>query len=110
LRLILAHLGGGLVFHEVNPYCRRTLANVVYDTAAVPLLYRHEAYASAVAAAGPERVLFGSDYPLLVHRDQIEPGFERMLDDVRRAGLAAEHERRVLGGNAERFLPTKSAD
>jgi uncharacterized protein len=105
LRLILAHWGGGLVFHELNPHARCALANVVYDTAATPLLYDRRVYADGAAAAGAGRVLFGSDYPLLVYpREQTEPDLVRVVADVRAAGLAPEVEAAVLGGNARRLL------
>jgi uncharacterized protein len=39
LRIILAHVGGLLGFHENNPYIRKRWRNVFYDTAALPLMY-----------------------------------------------------------------------
>jgi predicted TIM-barrel fold metal-dependent hydrolase len=105
LRLVLAHFGGGLLFHELNPHCRRVLGNAVYDTAAAPLLYRGEVFAAAVEAVGAERLLFGSDYPLLVRpSEQTEPDLRRVVADVRAAGLAPSDEALVLVGNARRVF------
>jgi hypothetical protein len=110
LRLVLAHFGGGLALREMEPGWRRALAGAVFDTAAAPLLYRSEACREAVAAAGPERVLFGSDYPLMVYpKTQTEPDLRRVVEDVRAAGLGAEAERAVLGGNARRLLAAPAA-
>jgi predicted TIM-barrel fold metal-dependent hydrolase len=52
--------------------------------------------AEAVAALGPERVLYASDGPACSPRLEVEK--------VRLAGLDAEAERLVLGENARRIL------
>lgn len=105
LRLILAHWGGGLVFHELNAHARQALKNCVYDTAATPLLYDTAIYRAAIEAVGAERILFGSDYPLMVFpKDQREPEFTRVLTQVREAGLDDTSLAAVLGGNARRVL------
>jgi hypothetical protein len=104
LRLILAHWGGGLAFHELNSRCRKALANALYDTAATPLLYDSRVYAAAAGVVGAERILFGSDYPLLVYREQPAPEFTRVVHAVRESGLGAEQVAAVLGGNAARLL------
>jgi hypothetical protein len=51
--------------YELMPEVRRVLANVYYDTSAAPYLYRRDVYSVAATTAGPEKLLFGSDYPLL---------------------------------------------
>jgi predicted TIM-barrel fold metal-dependent hydrolase len=65
LKIILAHLGGGLIFYELMPEVKDILKNCVYDTAAIPFLYSDDIYKIAVNLAGEERILFGSDFPLL---------------------------------------------
>ncbi|MBI3977544.1 MAG: amidohydrolase family protein [Chloroflexi bacterium] len=95
-RVILAHWGGGLLFYELMPEVRAACANVVYDTAASPYLYGDGVFRVAVQVAGVERILIGSDFPL------IRPG--RMLRLVDRLGLAEDECRLLLGGNACRFL------
>ena len=105
LRLILAHWGGGLIFHELNAHARKALLHVVYDTAATPLLYDPAIYAAGVRAVGAERVLFGSDYPLMVFpKEQREPDLVRVLAQVREAGLDDATLTAVLGGSARRVL------
>lgn len=105
LRLILAHWGGGLALHELNPRCRRALANAYYDTAASPLLYDQRVYPAAVNIVGAGRMLFGSDYPLLVYsKSQTEPDLIRVTNAVRSSGLRAEDATAVLGGNAARLF------
>jgi len=46
-----------------------------------------------VAAAGPEQVLLGSDYPF-------DMGSDLPVDEVQAAGLPSDGEAQVLGGNA----------
>jgi predicted TIM-barrel fold metal-dependent hydrolase len=105
LRLILAHWGGGLALHELNPRCRKALANAAYDTAATPLLYDARVYAAASNIVGADRILFGSDYPLLVFpKDQAEPDLTRVVQAARASGLPLDQMNAVLGGNAARML------
>jgi uncharacterized protein len=65
LTIVFAHMGGGLFVYETMPEVREALAHVYYDTSAVPYLYGPEVYAMAVVSAGHDKVIFGSDYPLL---------------------------------------------
>lgn len=101
LRVILAHLGGGLIFHCLNRGAGRFFDRVWFDTAASPLIYRTAVHAAAVACGAGDRILFGSDYPLITHpKETDQPDLLRSLDDVRAAGLAEADLDRVLGGNA----------
>lgn len=101
LRVILAHLGGGLVFHCLNRGAGPFLKRVWFDTAASALIYRNAVHAAAVACGAGDRILFGSDYPLITHpKETNQPDLTRDLEDVRSAGLAETDLDRVLGGNA----------
>lgn len=90
-RMVAAHLGGGLSFFVQMPEIRRALASVWFDTAAASLLYDDGSIARLVDLVGVERVLFGSDYPLL------SPG--RQLERIR-ALLASNLAEAVCGGTA----------
>ena len=94
--IVLAHLGGGLPFYAAMPEVAAALANVYYDTAALPYLYRPPAVAAAALTAGPERIMFGSDYPLLSPK--------RVMAQIRSAGLNADDAASVLGSNAASLL------
>ncbi len=92
-RIILAHWGGGLFFYALmKKEVQEALNHVWFDTAASPFLYRQQIYKTAVEIAGPDRFLFGSDYPL-IH-------FERYRTEIHGAGLSREAENRILGENA----------
>ena len=95
--LVLAHWGGGLFFYELlKKEAPEILAGVFYDTAASPFLYRSEIYVHATQILGPEKILFGSDFPLLPP--------ERYLKEMADAGLDPDALRRITGGNAARLL------
>jgi predicted TIM-barrel fold metal-dependent hydrolase len=82
LRMIGAHLGGGLPFFAMMPEVRETLVSVYFDTAAASLLYDEHCVLRLVDLVGAERVLFGSDYPLLSPRRQLQRVTALLPDDV----------------------------
>lgn len=97
LPLILAHWGGGLGCYELlRREVPEALAHVYYDTAASPFLYRPEVYRHMVEIAGGERILLGTDYPLLTSG--------RYFAEMAHAGLAAETVEAIAGGNAARLF------
>ena len=95
-RIILAHLGGGLPFYAAMPEVAAALSNIRYDTAALPYLYRPAAIRAAAITAGPDRILFGSDYPLLHPR--------RVAAHIADAGLTPPEIASIMGANAAEFL------
>ena len=79
--------------------------NVCYDTAASPLIYDDRIWRTALDGVPPEKILFGSDYPLILFPEAAsEPGWRELLAEVDDAGLAAEEKLALLGGNAARML------
>ena len=93
--MIGAHLGAGASFYLGMPEVRAATPNLLFDTAAASLLYDSQCVARLVEAAGAERVIFGSDFPLRSPAAELK----RAL-----AGLPAAAAQAVVGGNAERFL------
>jgi uncharacterized protein len=105
LKMILAHWGGMIPFFELNRVVQRDMKNVYYDTAASPLLYDPRVYRLVVDAVGPEKILFGSDYPLLLYpRRERAPGFSRLVGEILSAGLTEPELDLILGGNARRLI------
>jgi uncharacterized protein len=78
---ILSHLGGGICFYEFMPEIRKAFGRVYYDLAAVPLLYGKEVY-EFITRCMPDKVLFGSDYPLLSYK-RYTRDMERMEDEAK---------------------------
>ena len=96
LKIVLAHWGGGLPFYELMQEVRAALRNVYYDTAASSYLYDPSIFRTVTQLIGHERILWGTDYPLL------SPA--KFLDRVRSCGLSQAEEQAILGDNAARLL------
>ncbi|MFC1939854.1 amidohydrolase family protein [Chloroflexota bacterium] len=96
LTLVCAHWGGGLPFYALMPEVKRAMSNVFFDTAASPFLYNPQIYNQVSQLVGADKILFGSDYPLLA------PG--RLLKEIESLGLPEETKNLILSGNARRLL------
>ena len=97
---IFAHFGGGLPFYALMPEVAETLSNVYFDSAATPFLYRPDVYAISAAGVGRDRILFGSDFPLIRQ--------DRAIRGVRGSGLNDIDIDLALGGNVMDLLGLKS--
>jgi predicted TIM-barrel fold metal-dependent hydrolase len=108
--IILAHWGGGLALRDF-PGLEGTLPdNLYFDTAASPLRHESTVFRSAVDRVGAGRIIFGSDYPLLLYpREERKPGFGRFLGEIAGAGISAEEREAILGSNIRRLLHLKGA-
>lgn len=96
LKLVCAHWGGGLPFYALMPEVEKAFANVFFDTAATPFLYKPEIFCQVAEILSSEKILFGSDYPL------ISP--KRIIDQVESVNLSKEERGKILGDNAKRLL------
>ncbi len=94
--VILAHWGGGLLFYELMPEVKKALTNVYYDTAASPYLYNPKILDIAVHILGEDKILFGSDFPL------IKP--KRYLAQAQEVGIQEEAINRIFGQNLLNLL------
>jgi predicted TIM-barrel fold metal-dependent hydrolase len=102
--LILAHWGGGMAFRGA-PDGEPLPPNLYFDTAASPLLYGSEVFRQAVGRVGAGNILYGSDYPLILHpRSAREPGFARFLGEIAGAGLDPAERAQIMGANIRRLL------
>ncbi len=93
---VCAHWGGGLPFYALMPEVKQALKNVFFDTAASPFLYHPQIYNQVARLIGAEKILFGSDYPLLPQ--------SRLLQEIDSAELPEEAKNLILSGNARRLL------
>ncbi|MDE3084485.1 MAG: amidohydrolase [Verrucomicrobiota bacterium] len=99
---ILAHWGGLLPLMDASA---AVLPNLFYDTAASPLLYEPNVFRRMIDAVGPQRVLFGSDYPLILFpQEEKEPGMKIFLAQIDGAGLTTEEAGALLGANAAALM------
>ena len=96
LTIVCAHWGGGLPFYALMPEVKEAMRNVFFDTAASPLLYTPQVYSQVIQLVGADRILFGTDYPLLAQ--------SRLLEEINSADLSEEARELILSGNARRLL------
>jgi predicted TIM-barrel fold metal-dependent hydrolase len=96
LKLVCAHWGGGLPFYALMPEVGKALANVFFDTAATVFLYKPEIFEQVSRITGSDKILFGTDYPLM-HQN-------RVIAQIQSARLTKEDKARILGANAQKLL------
>jgi len=99
LTIICAHWGGGLPFYALMPEVKKALSNVYFDSAASPFLYTPQVYNQVIQLVGADKVLFGSDYPLLKQ--------SRLLSEIETLDMPEETKNLVLAGNALGLLGIK---
>jgi len=96
-KIVLAHWGGGMFFFGLmKKEVKQSLKNVYFDTAASPYLYDAQIYQIAAKIIGVDKILFGSDYPLL------SPN--RYLSEMAEAGLTQRQLAKISGENARQLL------
>ncbi|MBW1866596.1 MAG: amidohydrolase [Deltaproteobacteria bacterium] len=95
--IVLAHWGGGIFFYNLlKKEVKGTLKNIYFDTAASPFLYHRDIWAFAKQVAGIDKILFGTDFPLL------KP--VRYFRELELSGLEKEDIDCICGHNAARLL------
>ena len=106
LRLIVAHMGGGLPFYELYPEIKETLRHVYYDMAGNPLLYHTNGISKVARLVGGKRLLYGSDFPLILYPDrQQDASFKFFMDDLREhSGIAPEDWWDIMGNNMQELI------
>jgi len=96
-KIVLAHWGGGIFLYNIlKKEVKESLKNVYFDTAASPFLYDPEIYRLAIKLAGKNKILFGSDFPL------IKP--TRYFNEMKKAGLSRAQTESICGKNAAILL------
>lgn len=96
VRFVAAHWGGGLPFYELMPEVRALTRNVVYDSAASTYLYDFAVFPTLERLIGPERMLFGSDYPVLAQKRFLNRVLQSGLSDAAMPAVLADNARRVF--------------
>lgn len=95
--LVLAHWGGGLFFYTLlKKVMKDRLARVFFDTAASPFLYDSSIYRIAADIIGVEKIVFGTDFPLLTP--------SRYFFEMKKAGLSEDQQKSICCDNALKLL------
>ena len=94
--VILSHWGGGLFFYELMQDVGESLKNVFYDTAATPYIYSDRIYEAALKIIEAEKIIFGSDYPLL--------GVNRYKNSIDEKVESIDDRKKIFAENAKRVL------
>ena len=77
------------------PEVAKAVSNAYVDSATSPFLYDQRVFATVAGTLGAERMLFGSDFPLVRARRVAEQAI---------ATLSPSDAAAVLGGNAQALL------
>ncbi|MDQ7784256.1 MAG: amidohydrolase family protein [Desulfomonilaceae bacterium] len=93
---ILAHFGGGIFVYALMPEVAKILSRTYLDTAASPYLYDPKVFRVAADIMGVDKILFGSDYPLLP--------LSRYVKQLEEAGIDGDMRERILGRNLADLL------
>jgi len=92
-KIILAHWGGGIFLYNImKKETKLVLKNIWYDTAASPYLYDSQIYDIAAAAQIADKILFGTDFPLL------NP--DKYYKDLDNSNISSAQKKDILGNNA----------
>ena len=99
-KIVLAHWGGGIFFyHLMKKEVKKHFTHVYFDTAASPYLYDAVIYQIAAQIIGAEKILFGSDYPLIPPK--------RYFKDIEKNAMAPTAIQQICGTNAHQLLHLK---
>lgn len=96
LKVVLAHLGGLRMWDDVRRHLLSLEGAVYFDTAYVSFYMGTQEMGDLIREIGPERVIFGSDYPWE------KPG--RAAEIIRGLGLSAPEEEAIFFKNAAGLL------
>lgn len=96
LKIVFAHWGGGIFIYETMREIKEAFTNVYYDTSITPFLYDERIYRAANALDICDKILFGSDFPI------ISP--YRCIETLNKSGIPDNEKQLILGGNACKLL------
>ncbi len=100
IRFVGAHMGGlDAPFDEIVGHLPPA-ENLYLDTSNAGHTLQEKEFVSLVQSHGPERILFGSDWPWFGHEQEIKH-IDKLLD---KAGYGGDDKALVFGGNIARLL------
>lgn len=100
VNFILAHFGGGVFVYGLMPEVAAVLSRTYFDTAASPFLYDSKIFDIVCRILGPDKILFGTDFPLLP--------LSRYVKELDKSGVEESVRKAILGENFLRIAAQKS--
>ena len=97
LKIVCAHLGGGLPFYALMPEVKTALKNVYFDTAASPFLYTPQIFHHFIILLGSQKLLFGSDYPLMTTKKTQNYMDSARINKANKYNILAKNANEILG-------------
>ena len=94
--MILAHGGGGLPFYSYMPEVRDYLDKVWFDTAAFPFLYDNDILRGLISTVGSDKIIFGSDFPLIPQ--------EKVISYIEGSSIDQDDKRKIFCDNLNDLL------
>ena len=98
--IVLSHWGGGIHYYSLMPEVKEAMKNVYLDTAASSLLYDSRVFSISSQLLGTEKILFGTDYPLINQKS--------LLVQVKNSSIKSNGKKNILGDNAAKLLGLQS--
>ena len=110
--LCLAMYGTDIIVrgYGKSPFMQSSLYPLSMNTAANPLLYHISSFRAVIQIIGCKRLLYGSDFPLLLYPSKNrEMDFSMFVTQIQEeAGLAPAEWDRIMGENLKELLKIKS--
>ena len=96
LKVIAAHLGGYKAWDEAHELAACGGENIMFDTSSALWAITTERANQLISMLGSERVMFGTDYPVMYAENELNLFMKIKLTD--------EERQNILYGNAKNFL------
>lgn len=96
INIVCAHWGGGLPFYYLMPEVSKVMDNVYFDTAASPFLYKKDIFPLMTKLIGANKILLGSDFPLLRAK--------RLINQIEKSELSEDDRMSITTTNAMNLI------
>lgn len=108
LNMILSHGGASVPYYFQNPFVKKKMSNVYFDTAAFPLLYDLTAVSLLGQLVGADKFLFGSDFPLKIYPSETpQAGRKQFIERLEKI-VPSPWQNDFFKKNITRILPSLS--
>lgn len=95
--IIAAHMGGYTMWEEAQRTMYRKFDNLWTDCSSTRFRVSDERYVELIREFGPEKVLFGTDYPMWDPAEEVEHFMRMPFSDREREMILWENAHRLLG-------------